>query len=265
MVQKLFILSALFIVVFSSCKKEEDDTVESISNIDSAPQEITQSFNIDVTIENRKVVELVKRTGVTEFSKSTYKYTPDTIFETIYELGKRSFLRKHRLDAEVITSTVDSAFGRDTVIYYRIITYDYLDNKIQTMTIQHSDILDLITKTHTLYYDYLYKDQNLFETYYDAQNNFDSTQCKDKFEYYSYETSLDVKNILGIENGSTNKSLVSKSAHLINCNTNGPTGSTSYEYWYALDNNKRITELVYRKTFNGVAQTFKENYKYIIR
>jgi len=265
MIQKIFSICLLFVVVFTSCKKENEEKVEPSSNISLAPKVINQSFNVDITIENKKVVEVVKRTGVTEFSKTTYKYTPDTIFETIYELGKRSFLRKHRLDAEVISSTVDSSFGRDTVEYFRVINYAYVGGKMTTMVINHSDILDLITKTTTTSYSYLYKEENLFETSYEAQNNFDSTYCNDRFEYYSYETILDVKNILGIDQGSTNKKLVSKSAHLINCNTNGATGSTSYEYWYALNDDKRITELVYRKTFNGIEQTFKENYKYIIR
>ena len=264
MIQKIFNILLLSVVIFSSCKKEET-IIKNESNISTAPKDITQSFNIDITVESKKVVEIIKRNGVTEFSKTTFKYTKDTIFETLYELGRRSFLRKHRLDAEVITSSLDSAFGRDTTIYYRFINYEYEGAKIRTKVITHNDILDLITKTTKIRHDYLYKGQNLFETSYDAPNNFDTSQCNDRYEFNSFSTILDVKNILGINQGSANENLISKSTHLINCNGNGSSGSSNFKYWYELNSDKRITVLIYQKTFNGVAQTFRENYKYILR
>ena len=111
----------------------------------------------------------------------------------------------------------------------------------------------------------MYKGQNLFETSYDAPNNFDTSQCNDRYEFNSFSTILNVKNILGINQGSTNENLISKSTHHINCNGNGSSGSSNFEYWYELNSDKRITVLIYQKTFNGVAQTFRENYKYILR
>ena len=264
MTRKIFILVALLITIISSCKKEEE-TTESTSNIGSAPTDISQTFDIDITIEANRVVEIVWKTGVTEFAKTTYRYTTDTIYETQYELGKRSFYKKHRLNDKQITSTIDSAYGKDTVDYFRLITYEYVSGKIDRMVIVNHDIQDLITKVTTTKYDYLYKDDNLFEVSYDPGNVNDSIQCSDRYDHYSLTTDLDVKNILGISEGSASKNLKSRSAHLIGCNGNGATGSTKYEYWYSINEDKRITELVYRKTFNNSVQSFRENYKYIIR
>ena len=73
MIQKLFTICILLVLAFSSCKKEEEKAVVS-SNIELAPKEINQSFNIDITIESKKVVDIVRRTGVTEFSQTTFKF-----------------------------------------------------------------------------------------------------------------------------------------------------------------------------------------------
>ena len=72
MIQKIFNILLLSVVIFSSCKKEET-IIENESNISTAPKDITQSFNIDIIVESKKVVEIIKRNGVTEFSKTTFK------------------------------------------------------------------------------------------------------------------------------------------------------------------------------------------------
>ncbi|MBD80045.1 MAG: hypothetical protein CL840_14125 [Crocinitomicaceae bacterium] len=264
MARKFFILLGVLILIISSCKKDEE-TKENTSNIDNAPADISQSFDIEVTIEANRVVEVVWKTGVTEFAKTTYRYTTDTIYETVYELSKRSFYKKHRLNDNQITSTIDSAYGKDTVDYFRLITYEYVNGRIDRMVVENHEIQDIITKVTTTKHDYLYKDSNLFEVSYDPGNVNDSIDCSDRYGHYSFESDVDVKNILGISEGSTSKNLKSRSAHLIGCNGNGSSGSTLYEYWYSINEDKRITEIVYRKTFNGTVQSFRENYKYIIR
>jgi hypothetical protein len=260
------ILLTLFTSFFTGCKKEED-TETGQSNINAAPSNYNQVFEFEVTVERNRVVELIQNTGVTQVSKTTFKYTEDTIYETRFEFGSKTLLRKHRINADLVTATVDSIYGKDTVEYIQEITYTYGDGENMSLKSEakYRVYPDSISAPSVNEWAYLYKNGNLLNVDYISPDQLDSTNCIDEYTHNSMTAKYDVQNLMGIDEGSKSNNLKATLKHATYCAGNGKNGSTQYEYWYELDTDNRITTIVYRRTHNSTAEVFRENYKYINR
>lgn len=259
------ILTFSFIVaLFSGCKKEDEEEILS-SNIGSAPSAINQTFEFEVLIEVGKVSEVIQKTGKTEVAKTTYRYTADTIYETRFSFGSKKSVHNHRVDGELITSTLDTFFGPDTTEYYREIKYAYTDNGLlDVKRINHYKVYpDSVSLTESEY-SYFYSNKNLKSIEYKSGFVADTTNCSDNFAYSSFSTDFDMHNLLGI-NGSKSNYLKKSEAQAVNCSGNGAKGSTQFNYWYEIDSEKRITQIVFDRSFNGNTDVFKEVYTYKIR
>ncbi|MGB0391444.1 MAG: hypothetical protein ACPGD5_07740 [Salibacteraceae bacterium] len=258
-------LFLLLIFSLTSCKKEDDEIITT-SNIDKAPSVVDQEFQIEIIVGAERVYEKIMKSGNAEFSRTTFKYEGDTITEVVFELRKKSMERKHVLVDNLIVATIDSVYGPDTVQYFRQISYEYLGTEMQRMVVDQFNIqadktIDYVNYEHK----YIFENQNMTSVNYESANSNDSLPCTDTYQYNSYSSDIDVHNLLGISQSSSSKNLISKSNHSVDCNGNGSEGSTQYEYWYNVNSNKRITELVYSKTFNNTVTSFRETYQYTIR
>ena len=258
-------LFALILISLFSCKKD-DDELTSYSNLYLAPSVVDQEFQIEIILDSDRIYEKIIKSGNAEFSKTIFKYEGDTITEIVTEVRKKVMERKHIVVNNLIMATIDSVYGPDTVQYFREISYEYSGKQMTRMVVEQFNILNDLTIDYSNFErKYSFENQNLTSIVYDGSNSNDSLSCIDRLEYSTYEADVDVHNLLGISQSSNSKNLKSKINQLTECNGNGSLGSTQYEYWYNVNTNRRITELVYSKTFSGSVTSFRETYKYIPR